>query len=71
VWRTELESSVYEHLARLIFVERLHGTPFAVPCYRLLGAKIGRRVVMNSGEVTEFDLVDVGDDAALNGDCTI
>ncbi len=71
VWRTELVSAVHEHLACLFFVEMLHGTPFSAWYYRLLGMKVGKRVFMNTGEVTEFDLVDIGDDAVLNEDCTL
>jgi non-ribosomal peptide synthetase-like protein len=37
----------------------------------LLGAKIGRRVYMETTDLSEFDLVRVGDQAALNADCTI
>jgi non-ribosomal peptide synthetase-like protein len=58
-------------IALLFFIELLHGTPFAAWYYRLLGSKVGKRVFMNTGELTEFDLVDVGDDATLNEDCTI
>jgi non-ribosomal peptide synthetase-like protein len=71
VWRTELVTSLFENLARLFLVERLVGTPFLAWYLRLLGAKIGRRVFLNSSELTEFDLVEIGDDAALNEECTV
>jgi non-ribosomal peptide synthetase-like protein len=71
VWRTELVAAVHEHLGRLFFVDMLHGTPLARYYYRLLGLKIGKRVFLNTGEFTEFDLIEIGDDAALNEDCTI
>ena len=71
VWRTELVSAVHEHLASLFFVGLLEGTPFAACYFRLLGSKVGKRVFMNTGEFTEFDLVNIGDDVALNEDCTI
>jgi non-ribosomal peptide synthetase-like protein len=38
---------------------------------RLLGAKIGRRVYVETTDFTEFDLIRIGDEAALNADCTI
>ena len=33
---------------------------------RLLGARVGERVCLNSWRFTEFDLVTIGDDGALN-----
>jgi len=71
VWKTELVTAMYESLARLFLVDKLHGTPFLAAYLRLLGARVGRRVYLNSTEFTEFDLVEVGDGAALNDDCTI
>jgi hypothetical protein len=38
---------------------------------RLLGARIGRRVYLDTIDRTEFDLVRIADDAALNGDRTV
>ena len=35
------------------------------------GRRIGKRVLLNSSEITEFDLVEIGDDVALNAECTI
>ena len=49
----------------------LTGTPFVCWYLRLLGARIGRRVYMETTDFSEFDLVRVGDEAALNADCTI
>jgi non-ribosomal peptide synthetase-like protein len=49
----------------------LTGTPFVCWYFRLLGAKIGRRVYMETTDLTEFDLVKIGDEATLNADCTI
>lgn len=71
VWRTELVTALYEHLACLFLVEKLKGTPFICWFQRLLGARIGRRVYMETTEFTEFDLVTIGNEAALNADCTI
>ena len=39
--------------------------PMLAPILRLFGAKIGRRVYMDTTFLTEFDLVRVGDDAAI------
>jgi len=37
----------------------------------LLGARIGKRVYMETTDLSEFDLAIIGDEAALNADCTI
>ncbi|HEX3657462.1 MAG TPA: Pls/PosA family non-ribosomal peptide synthetase [Pirellulales bacterium] len=71
VWKTELVTAMHESLACLFMVMHLRGTPFLCWYFRLLGAKIGRRVYLDTTDMTEFDLVQIADDAALNGDCTV
>ena len=70
VWRTELLTALHENLADPILTHMLTRTPFVCAFFRLLGAKIGRRVFMNTTCLTEFDLVSIGDDVALNLDAT-
>ena len=50
---------------------QLQGTVFLPWYYRLLGMKVGRRACLLTTDFTEFDLVSIGDDVALNEDCTI
>jgi non-ribosomal peptide synthetase-like protein len=71
VWRNELINALHEHLAEPFFVGALTGTPFLSWYLRALGAKIGRRVYVETTDFSEFDLVRIGDEAALNADCTI
>jgi non-ribosomal peptide synthetase-like protein len=71
VWRNELINALHEHLAEPFLAGALSGTPFLCWYFRLLGAKIGRRVYMETTDLSEFDLVRIGDEAALNADCTI
>jgi non-ribosomal peptide synthetase-like protein len=68
VWRSELVTSTYENLVVPLLLTPLRGTPFINMYLRLLGARIGRRVFTDTTDMTEFDLVSVGDDAALNED---
>lgn len=70
VWRSELVTGLYEAVAVPLLLEALAGTPFTALYLRLLGAKIGRRVYLESLDMTEFDLVDIGDEAALGHACT-
>jgi non-ribosomal peptide synthetase-like protein len=71
VWRTELVTALHEHLADPLLVEWLTGTPFIAWFFRLLGCRVGKRVFMETTALTEFDLITIGDDAALNLDCTL
>jgi non-ribosomal peptide synthetase-like protein len=71
VWRNELLNALHEHLAEPFLVDALSGTPFICWYFRLLGARIGRRVYMETTDLSEFDLAEIGDEAALNADCTI
>jgi non-ribosomal peptide synthetase-like protein len=71
VWRNELLNAVHEHFAGPFVVDALTGTPFICWYFRLLGAKIGRRVYMETSDLSEFDLVSIGDEAAVNSDATL
>ncbi len=61
VWRNELINALHEHLAEPFFVGALAGTPFLSWYFRALGAKIGRRVYLETTDFSEFDLVRIGD----------
>ena len=71
MWRNELLNALHEHLAEPFLIGALSGTPFVCWYFRLLGAKIGRRVYMETTDLSEFDLAIIGDEANLNADCTI
>jgi len=71
VWRNELVNSLCESMAYPYFVNFLLGTPFASFFFKLMGSGFGKRVFMETTEITEFDLVKVKDDVALNFGCTI
>jgi non-ribosomal peptide synthetase-like protein len=66
-----LLTSLHENLANPFLLELTAGTPWLCWFFLLLGAKIGRRVCLESTQLTEFDLITIGDDAMLNLDCTV
>ncbi|MFO1519813.1 MAG: Pls/PosA family non-ribosomal peptide synthetase [bacterium] len=68
VWCSEAVTAIYESLAVPFLLEYLTGTPFLPMALRLLGVRIGKRVWMNTADVTEYDVVEIGDDSALNFD---
>lgn len=69
VWRSEAITSTYEALAVPFLLDFLRGTPWLPVALRLLGLKTGKRIFMNTTDVTEYDMVHIGDDTALNEDC--
>ena len=71
VWRTELLTGVYENLCVLFFLDLLRGTPFIAWALRAFGMKIGRRCYIDTTWFTEFDLIELGDEAALNENANI
>ena len=66
VRRSEFITALYEDAAVRGLVGVFLGTPFVAPILRLLGCHIGARVYLGTSYITEFDLVHVGDDAAVN-----
>ncbi len=67
VWRTELVTALYESVAVPWLLRWLTGTPLLPPFLRLFGARFGRCVYLETTFLTEFDLVRVGDAAAVAG----
>ena len=69
VWISEAITNLYESLAVPNFLDLLRGTPMLPWALRLLGAKIGKGVYLNTTDLTEFDCVRIGDEAELNAWC--
>lgn len=69
VWKSEMITAIYEALPVPFIMEYLKGTPWLPVILRLFGVKIGKRVFLNSTDFTEFDMVTLGDDTALNEEC--
>jgi non-ribosomal peptide synthetase-like protein len=65
VRRTELVTGLYETAAVPALLAGFTGTPVLGPMLRLFGARIGRRTCIDTTFMTEFDLVRIGDDAAV------
>jgi non-ribosomal peptide synthetase-like protein len=69
VWISEAVTSTYEALAVPYLLDYLQGTPFLPFCLRLLGVKIGKRACLFTTDFTEYDVVSIGDDVAMNEGC--
>lgn len=68
VWFSELITGMYEDLIVCFFLNSLLGTPYIAWVWRLLGVKLGKRCYIDTTWITEFDLIEIGDEVALN-DC--
>jgi non-ribosomal peptide synthetase-like protein len=71
LWRLEFVNALYEFLVTPLALEPLQGTPFLPWYFRLLGTRVGRRVYAHTTGLLEWDLVQIGDGAALNDDCVL
>jgi non-ribosomal peptide synthetase-like protein len=71
VRRTEFVTGIYEGAAVPVLLATLTGTPLLGPLLRLYGAKVGRRTLIDTTYLTEFDLVKIGDDVAVGRDASL
>jgi non-ribosomal peptide synthetase-like protein len=66
VWLSEFVTSTYESLVAPLLTNTLTGTPFLAWAFRLLGVEIGARTTLLANDITEYDMVRLGDEAVLN-----
>ncbi len=66
IWKCDLLQRFQTCFISPTMLEPLLGTPFIAFFIRLLGAKIGKRVYIETTEFFEFDLIEIGDDVVLN-----
>ena len=55
------------HLVRLVAGSLVRGTPIWTWHVRLCGARLGRRVYINSLSVTDYNLIECGNDIVIGG----
>lgn len=70
IWVNDVVNAIFEATAAPAMAP-LMGTPFACMCTRWMGCKVGRWVFLETTLFSEFDLVEIGDEAALNLGATI
>jgi non-ribosomal peptide synthetase-like protein len=68
VWKSEAITTTFESLAVPYLLDFLTGTFWLPVAFRMMGVKIGKRVCMNTTDITEYDVVSIGDDSVLNDD---
>ncbi len=58
-------------IVRFSFINWIRATPFNVFFYRLMGMKVGARTQINTAVVADCNLISIGDDTVIGGDCTL
>ena len=64
-------SSALQFIVWSVFGDFLLMTPFAALFYRLMGAKLGLNVQINSKFCADLSLLDIGDNAVIGGHATV
>lgn len=71
VRRTEFITGIYEGAAVPALLDVLTGTPLLGPLLRLFGVHVGKRTLIDTTYVTEFDLVHIGDDVSVGAEVSL
>jgi acetyltransferase-like isoleucine patch superfamily enzyme len=58
-------------IIRITFMDFLMLTPFLPLYLRLMGAKIGKRVQINTKDIADASLLEIGDDSVIGGNATL
>jgi non-ribosomal peptide synthetase-like protein len=66
VWISEAITNLYEGIAVPNFLRYLRGTPWLPVALRMLGAKIGSGVYLDTTDITEYDCVSIGAHSEVN-----
>lgn len=66
MWKSEFVTSDYETLAAPLILDMLVGTPLRAPALRLFSVQIESRTTLLSHDITEYDMLSIGDEAVIN-----
>ena len=58
-------------IVNLTFMDYMRLTPLLPFYYRLMGAKIGKRVQVNTKGIADVSLIEIGDDSVIGGDAVL
>ena len=60
----------FHDLVRFFFLGHIRGSPFINLYFRLMGVKVGKSVIINTTEISDWDLIHIGDKTML-GDSAV
>jgi non-ribosomal peptide synthetase-like protein len=58
-------------LAKILILDHIKGMPVLNTFFRMMGARIGRNVLINTSNIFDFDLIEIGEGAFVGGDAVI
>jgi len=58
-------------LAKIVILDHIKGMPLLNAFFRMMGARIGKNVLINTSNIFDFDLIEIGDDTFIGGDAVI
>lgn len=71
IWKNDIREFSYGYYINPHLTDIIVGTPFVGMLFRAMGAKIGKKVFINTEGFAEFDLISIGDEACINRDTLI
>jgi non-ribosomal peptide synthetase-like protein len=71
IWKNDIREYSYSYFINQHLTNIILGTPFVAYLFRAMGAKVGKRVVFDSAEFAEFDLINIGDEVCINSEALI
>nr|HAT8713900.1 amino acid adenylation domain-containing protein [Legionella jordanis] len=71
IWKNDIIEYSYSYFINPNFTNLVLGTPFVSLLLRSLGAKIGKKVFIDTADFTEFDLIRIEDEVCINSEAVI
>lgn len=71
IWKNDIIGHCYHYFINPNFLNIILGTPFASLLLRCMGAKIGKKVFIDTTDFTELDLTSIGDEVCINSEAVV
>jgi len=66
IWKNDIVEYLYSYFVTPHLNHMITGTPFISFLLRAYGTRVGKKVLINSGDVAEFDLISIEDETCIN-----
>ena len=71
IWKNDVITYIYSYFITPHLTNFILGTPFVSILSRFFGAKIGKKVFIDTADFTEFDLITIDDEVCINAEAVI